>query len=232
MSADRKYTDRDVRENQNFYQTVIDYLDTYEGEFDFLVDCKMRVAMDRDLTVGMVRGVLNCMRHDPRVTDLPEPLPPQEGKVLHMPIKKKKKKSRGKPCDIEGFHPKHGGFVYKDGDYFYADGYEFCDGKYEINRDDFEVPAHLAVPYIMSRSGKLIHKVNGEAWYMWRPLRHEWGWRYAGDGDPDLYARTLCTFPRIVNNPILLPSWKLDEALASLVGSSAHSHELCKRCFG
>jgi hypothetical protein len=76
MSADRKYTDRDVRENPDFYVTVIDYLEHYEGEFDFLVDCKMRVAMDRELTVGMVRGILNCMRHDPRVTNLPEPLPP------------------------------------------------------------------------------------------------------------------------------------------------------------
>ena len=233
MSAERKYTDRDVRENPDFYLTVLTYLAEYEGEFDFLVDCKMRVAMDRDLTVGMVRGILNCMRHDPRVTDLPEPLQPHEAKVIQMP-RKKKKSNRGKICDITEFHREHGGWVFKDGDYFYADGYERCNGLYAINRQDFQVDAYVKAPFMMSRSGKLIHRVGrntGDAWYMWRPEVHQKGWRYWRDGDPDLYVRTLCKYPRIIDNPTLLEECHLDEALASLVGSSVHTHELCKRCF-
>jgi hypothetical protein len=67
---------------------------------------------------------------------------------------------------------------------------------------------------------------------MWRPNPHEWGWYYTQEGDPDLYVRTVCQYPRIIDNPTLLEETHLDEALSSLVGSSAHTHELCKRCFG
>jgi hypothetical protein len=225
MSADRKYTDRDVRENPEMYRTVVDYLDAYEGEFDFLVDCKMRVAMDRDLTVGMVRGVLNCMRHDPRVTNLPEPLPPYEGKVLHMPRKKKKVQRRD--CDIEEFHGRHG-FRFEDHPEF--DGYYPCEGKYPINRRDFMVPASVKVPFMMSKSGKMIHQISSgpeAAWYMWRPNAHAWDfWR-----EPDLYVRTACQYPRHIINPTLLNTEQLSIAKREPVGASAHPHEYCKRCF-
>lgn len=233
MSADRKYTDRDVRENQSFYLTVIDYLENYEGEFDYLVDMKMRVAMDRDLTVPMVRGVLNCMRHDPRVSHLPEPLPPQEGKVLQMPTKNKKNKKRRnrKPCDIVEFHKPHGGFGSVEED----DPYEYCSGKFAINRSDFQVDAILKVPYVTAVTGALIHKAS-EAWYMWRVLPHEEGWRYMShgnrfDGDPDFYVRTICMYPRIIENGWVFDQWKIDEVLAEPIGSSAKTRTFCKRCF-
>jgi hypothetical protein len=226
---ERKYTDRDVRENPDFHLTVIHYLNDYEGEFDFLVDCKMRVAMERELTVGMVRGILNCMRHDPRVTGLPEPRYPTEGKVLQMPLPNKKQRSRIKDCDIEEFHGPHGRSI--DPDYYV---YHYCEGRYPINRSDFDKPAVIKVPFMMSKFGKLIHRVSqepGDAWFMWRPNAHAWGWRYSHEGDPDLYVRTLCHYPRIIDNPVLFDSDNLNVAKMMRVGSSAHQHEYCKRCF-
>jgi hypothetical protein len=78
-SASHKYTDRDVRENElEMRHFVESYLERYHGEFEFLIDCKMRVAEGYTLSTGMVRGVLNCMRNDPRVKGLPAPLPPLE----------------------------------------------------------------------------------------------------------------------------------------------------------
>jgi hypothetical protein len=70
---ERAYTDRDVRDNPGYREAVEDYLSDYTGEFGFLIDMKMRAANGVDLTTGMVRGVLNCMRHDPRVKHLPTP---------------------------------------------------------------------------------------------------------------------------------------------------------------
>lgn len=228
--TERKYTDRDVRENPDFQMIVVDYLQKYQGEFDFLVDMKMRLGAGYDLTVGMIRGVLNCMRHDPRVTGLPEPvMTPKEGKVLQMPPRPEMSRKDTRDCDIEGFHGRHG--YSNDPDWHV---YWPCDGKYPINRNDFEVRAFVKVPYMMSRSGKLLHKTSGEpgsAWFMWRPIFHQWGWRYTQEGEPDLYVRTACQYPRIIDNPILVPKGKLEEALDERVGSSANQHELCKRCF-
>jgi hypothetical protein len=139
------------------------------------------------------------------------------------------KKKERKQCDKPFFHGPHG--RHGDDD---ADIYQLCGGKYRINREDFEKPAVVKAPYLMSKSGKLIHKASrtsGDAWFMWRPERHAWGWRYNGDGDPDLYVRTRCKYPRIIDNPILLDETHLQEAVDSRVGSTVNPHELCKRCF-
>jgi hypothetical protein len=80
-SASHKYTDRDVRENElEMRHFVESYLERYHGEFEFLIDCKMRVAEGYTLSTGMVRGVLNCMRNDPRVKGLPAPAAAARGR--------------------------------------------------------------------------------------------------------------------------------------------------------
>lgn len=73
-APDMRYTDRDVRENPSLVGMVTDYLERYQGEFQFLLDAKIRSAAGRPLGVAMVRGVLNCMRNDARLLfELPAP---------------------------------------------------------------------------------------------------------------------------------------------------------------
>src|SRR6478735_10697790 len=109
-APERKYTDRDVREDDSLRPIVESYLDTYEGEFDYLVDMKMTWASGRDLTTPQVRGVLNCMRHDPRLNiELPEPLQPSQGEVVSLVYRRKEKKNRSYPCPLkeQGFFHHH-----------------------------------------------------------------------------------------------------------------------------
>jgi hypothetical protein len=233
---ERKYTDRDVRENPDMQLAVIQYLEQYEGEFEFLIDMKMRIASDYDLTVGMVRGVLNCMRHDPRVTNLPEPMPEYEGKVLQMPKRSEPDDyvpyKKLKYCENEDFHPRHGGQTYRNADNY--DGYRSCEGKYFLNREDVEVRAVVKVPWVTGKSGQLIHKVDPDnVWYMWRALAHEWGWfmeDYYGYPKPDLYVRPQCLSPRLLKNPILFGYPERDEVLDTPY-SGAKLRRPCPRCF-
>lgn len=221
----RKYTDRDVRENPDMRLAVTQYLEEYEGEFEFLIDMKMRLASNYDMTVGMVRGVLNCMRHDPRVTNLPEPMPEYEGKVLQMPTKSNRRR-QPKPCDIEDFHFPHGGWDDPE-------EYEYCEGKYAINRTDVQVPAIVKVPWVTGQSGKFIHTVGDEAWFMWRVMAHAPGWRYEAYGYDhlaDFYVRPVCIFPRLLTNPIIFGEEHLADVI-ELPYSGRLLREWCPRCF-
>lgn len=90
-APDLRYTDRDVRENPLLVPLVEQYLTQYEGEFAFLRDAKIRSAAGLPLGVGMVRGVLNCMRNDTRILfELPTPrfsieLPKTERRLRVVP---------------------------------------------------------------------------------------------------------------------------------------------------
>lgn len=216
-----KYTDRDVREDSSLVEMALAYLRTYEGEFQFLVDCKMRLATETPFTPGMVRGILNCMRVDPRAPEMPEPLPPEEGRVVAM-AGRRKKNQQPRLCDIEEFHGPHGGYHNGKRD----PDYEYCRGKYAINRSDFQVHALIKASYAMGRSGARIHRVK-EGWFMWRVHPHTEGYR----GAPDLYVRTICTFPRMLERPILISSRNLTEAVGSRIMPSLKTRILCERCF-
>jgi hypothetical protein len=76
MSAyDYKYTDRDVRENAALRSIAIDYLTGYGGDFDFLLQARQYLLVQGTLPTGMARGVLNCMRIDPKwAGTLPAPM--------------------------------------------------------------------------------------------------------------------------------------------------------------
>jgi len=68
-----RYDDRHVREDSSLADVAEDYVQRYEGDFLFLRDCRERLAVGTRLSVAQVRGVLNCMRGDPRVGNLPVP---------------------------------------------------------------------------------------------------------------------------------------------------------------
>jgi len=238
MGAIYKYTDRDVREGgEQLYQRVEDYLTYYEGEFAFLIDCKMRLAQGQGLHIGMVRGVLNCMRVDPRVRNLPDPMgPTEDAEVIEMRPKKKEYKLR--ECDIEDFHGPHGHYSHSilTKIEFNEDPCRHCEGKYAINRvEAIWVPATIKRPYMISRSSNLVHKLDGEAGYNYYPERHAWGWLF----DPVLRAKSLCTFPRWINTPVLLTPEEASYAVHDKpdflntyrMSASRKPIEFCKRCF-
>jgi hypothetical protein len=82
--GDRRYTDRDVREDPRLVQMVQDFLREYAGDFEFLIKAKGYYTAGFDMPTATIRGVLNCMRYDPAwAMLLPEPrnVPP-----THLPV--------------------------------------------------------------------------------------------------------------------------------------------------
>lgn len=74
FAHDYKYTDRDVREDPDLVKLVSEYLHQYGGDFEFLTSAKRALAAYGALPTGIVRGVLNCMRTDPK-WNVPMPTP-------------------------------------------------------------------------------------------------------------------------------------------------------------
>lgn len=213
MSAapETKYTDRDVRifaeESSEIIEMVYEYIERYTGEFEYLIDMKMRLAQGYDLTTPMLRGVLNCMRHDPRVTGLPTPLPPEEGVVVELRAPRRSK--RRARFDRDDPHPcsrteSHDAHVWWEGD-----NSIWCEGvPWAINRHrDPHYPAKIKVPFVVAKGGGLVHSVaeNGH-YYRWRQQTHEWGfWRVYTDYDePELIVNLVCRFPSVLKNPNLI----------------------------
>ena len=58
LDADAKFVDEDV--TSALHEAGIAYLATYDGTFNYLVDLKRRNPAN--LSVGQVRGILNCIR--------------------------------------------------------------------------------------------------------------------------------------------------------------------------
>lgn len=76
VQTERKFTDRDVREDPWLASLARDYALRYTGEFEFMVAARELAAVD-NMPVAVVRGVLNCMRADPLVAgSLPAPRAP------------------------------------------------------------------------------------------------------------------------------------------------------------
>lgn len=61
--------------NSELAALAVRYVQQYAGDFHYLVDMRNRVARmgEKSLTRYMVKGVLNCMLHDPNVDNLPRP---------------------------------------------------------------------------------------------------------------------------------------------------------------
>lgn len=84
-----RYVDRDVRDDANLVDVAESYVQRYTGDFSFLLDCRERLVVGGGLTVSQVRGVLNCMRSDPRVGHLPAPRrePMVGAKIIQLPTR-------------------------------------------------------------------------------------------------------------------------------------------------
>jgi hypothetical protein len=77
MSLAYKYTDTDVRSNPDLVGQAYEFLQSYQGEFEFLRDAKHDLEDQGMLPTGIVRGVLNCMRTQPVVFQrLSQPIRP------------------------------------------------------------------------------------------------------------------------------------------------------------
>jgi len=191
---ERKYTDRDVRENPTFVDLVEAYLHRYEGDFEFLIDNKMRLAQNITLTTGQVRGVLNCMRHDPRVRNLPEPLPYEDNVIDLQPRKRQRQKYGMEDCDkLEPHYPHNWG---NDEGIYKCSGIEWA-----INRNSFTKPAIVRRPFAVARTGAYIHKVDlhGSHHFRWYPEPHDWGWVM----EPVLHVKLACKYPHWIEKPLL-----------------------------
>lgn len=66
-----------VRGREDLRELVKEYLDQYSGSFDYLLWAKNMHDKGYPMGDSVVKGVLNCMVSDPRVTNMPRPvLPP------------------------------------------------------------------------------------------------------------------------------------------------------------
>lgn len=217
--SSHKFTDRDVRDHPILVDVARQYLLQYTGDFEFLLD--MRRKLDH-LTIPQARGVLNCMRNDPRATNaltellkrlprMPE-LPAANGdgefeaEVVDIKVKMKP------TCNITQPHESH--YIDK------ARG--MCRGvPFEINREYyFARPATIKLPFAMARTGSLIHAVAASgSKVQWFPPIHHYGF-----GRCELWVKTMCRYPSSIRNPKLLTPEKAS-VMRGLLGL-----EWCRHC--
>ena len=222
MSEANKYTDRDVRENPDFENIAINYLMDYEGEFAFLIDCKMRIASGMGLSVGMVRGILNCMRVDPRAPEIPEPQI-WDGEADVIPLSERRQPRRyGNKVECQKTEPHQ----HTQDDFRTL---KYCPGIYAVTRNkggySYKLPAQIHDDLIFvtakSPSSVLVHRAMwAEVEYF--PLVHEYGWARP----PELIVHTNCKYPYYLRNPFLLKVEDVDKYQAE------YKLARCVRCFG
>lgn len=216
-----KYTDRDVRENQDeLTRVVYDYLFEYQGEFQFLVDCKMRVVSEYDLTIGMIRGVLNCMRVDPRAPSLPDPIEWGADVIpLHEPQPSRRRYNDKKNCENTEPHQ------HSQDDFKLI---HYCPGRYAVTRNEghfsYKRDAKIHPEYLFvtakSDSSILVHRATS-AEVEWYPHIHEFGWARK----PDVILHTNCRYPYYLRNGLLLTPGMVQEYAAE------YGLVRCQRCF-
>jgi hypothetical protein len=210
-----KYTDEDVRRNPNLWGAAVEFLADYQGEFPFLRDCKARVEADIPLTVGMIRGVLNCMRVNPRVRDLPAPISLREefdGDVIPAAERFVPQK---RTCDIAMPHAHSGSdwaFMH------YCNGNPRNDGQYS-----YRLPAKVNGPYThvtaKSDTSVLIH-IAVKVEFEWYPNIYGSGWARP----TEMVITTNCRHPYSLRNGLLLDKKIIDKE------SEEWGLEYCSRC--
>lgn len=219
MNQIRKFTDRDVRANASLYGAVVNYLMEYHGDFEFLVDCKARVEQGMDLSIGMVRGVLNCMWVDPRVTNLPQPLPaePDEEFADVIPMAEHQRRSREKlRCVLDVPHS-HSQQDFKVMEYCPGIPVVERDLGYSYRRDANIRPGFLFVKGRSVSSIRVHQAVRAEV--EWYPVTNNFGWYRK----PELIIHTNCQHPWSMRNPLLLT---VEDVL-----KNSSLLERCHRCF-
>lgn len=221
MSTERKFTDRDIRDGGPIlHQQAVAYLQNYTGEFDLLIDCKMRVSQGMELTVGMVRGVLNCMRNDPRVKNLPKPKDwsaDHEAEVIQIrPLTDR--------CPDEGTEHNSHWYPSKQG------GQRHCNGWHSINRSITYTRARFHAPYLRGRASNLIHRSTHVGEVVWFPR----GYHKFGQAEPAKYwVGTMCPIQNL-NEPSLLDAADVRASEPYKAPTSSMKYKevtLCARCF-
>lgn len=215
MTAERKYTDRDVRENPELKEIALRYLNVYGGDFEPLVNAQGMLAAGGELPTNIIRVVLNCMRHDrDYAADMPQP----EAKVIQMPKTKKQKKRSWRdkwdvPCGNEELHQSHK--YERDGeDDWYCTGVGLNRGEHGM----VLIKASIKVPYAKAKSGKMIHLVDefGDNYFKYTPNQYgpgylgayifleEGGYIKPKPPRADLHIKLRCKYPSWIINPILV----------------------------
>jgi hypothetical protein len=62
---DRKYTERQVRQDDRLVPAALDYVNNYTGDYEFILMARELLRSEGKLSVNTVKGILNCMRGDP-----------------------------------------------------------------------------------------------------------------------------------------------------------------------
>lgn len=161
------YTDRNVREDPRLRRIAEEYVYKYGGSFDPLVDAQKYFYEHGELTVAIVRKVLNCMRSDGSVAHLlPRPDSPVVVNIADAPSvqqRAEEKVARAKSREPEEKMCKRSPSPHEPHPYEYFNGryYYRCPGiPWLINRKE-EVTLPLKVninfPYVKGPSGRLIH---------------------------------------------------------------------------
>lgn len=198
-APDIPYTDRNVREDPTLMQWAYEYLRTYGGSFEPLVNAQELLAAEGGLPSHLVRTVLNCMRHDANIAmHMPTPTPYITSIPAFTTRKKRTNYNEYVDCGNTESHSWHSHKV--NDEYFQCKGIPFA-----INRSYYSLPATVKTPYARARTGKLWHHVapgknNGDI--LWYPNHHDYGFMY--DIGPVLTVKLICKYPSYIRQPILM----------------------------
>ncbi|HEY6021865.1 MAG TPA: hypothetical protein VIY48_18975 [Candidatus Paceibacterota bacterium] len=221
MTAERKYTDRDVRENPELEKIALNYLKVYGGDFEPLVNAQGLLAAGHDLPTNIIRVVLNCMRHD---RDYAADMPAPEAKVIEMVIanspEKKQKHKKKNWCKNTAPHRYH--WEGDGADRRYCQG--ITNGRPQYLFIDARIKPHIR--YALAKHGTVVHMIEGEGHhYTWYPNQYGDGYAWSLDSDAELTVNLLCRYPSRLREPMLL-----DRFPDNIFTPRGVKIELCPHC--
>lgn len=234
-APERKYTDADVRADDELVELAHEYVEAYFGDFEPLVHARLALEYGRTLTTVEVRKVLNCMRNDWKYADkMPAPkatiiqMPDREERLVTRKQTRRRREptweERNQPCGNTDLHRPHSyeGAISK---------YMNCDGV-NNGRRPFNMDAEIRVPYAVARGGKMVHIVARTARFAYFPDAYGWGYSFDGYAKmgmtegPDLYVELVCRYPGWIKKPVLLTA----EQAMQVVDKTSQHVPLCKHC--
>lgn len=223
-APDHAYTDRDVRSDlAKFRSIATKYVQGYTGAFEPLVDAQDAVKEGLELTLPMVRKVLNCMRHDFAVAaSLPRVVPMTKKSNVVDIFTSSRSRPRDREirqCDSKSGHYRHNWWDEEDEDLRY-----FCEGvEFEINRWNYSRPATVKAEFALAGGGALVHRTTGKGKVFWVPEEHDWGFV-----NQIMSVKVVCKYPSWLKNPRLYKEEPVD--LYDVKSPKPFSR--CKHCFG
>jgi hypothetical protein len=207
-----KYTDRDLRDHPELANLACSYLASYAGDFEYLRDARQAMIEVGGLPASIVRGVLNCMRTDPRALPSLAAIAKPSAELGHDDVPTES--NLRSPSWIQ--RPSQAArstrlaqCEWTDPHYPHTYGPEWrmrCKGvPFELDRPArYFRPVSIKTPFTKALTGRLIHRVGEGSFAIWFPNRHTEGFREA----PSLKVKTACKYPSWIANPVLI--WSLD----------------------